>query len=217
MSDLGDSPAAKSRDLDRVLSEDRDVDAPIGNPDLDMDDEDNAQNAGDQSDNESELSEVDEDEFADFDPTTVALEENRQPISIDEDIARSLKAGKRKKTDDGKKPKEGAKRDKKKRARRDDDEDPDGELMEGKRSKKSKTVSGDGERRKDRPVERRQPSPENEANLTPQERRARALDRAMDAALKNPNKRRRKKDEVVSHTVTRHPTRLTGPGSGRSL
>ena len=38
---------------------------------------------------------------------------------------------------------------------------------------------------------------ENEENLTPDERRRRALDRAMDAALKNPNKRRRKKDEVV--------------------
>lgn len=200
MSDLGDSPLAESRDPDRVLSEDRDVDAPIANPDLDMDDDDNA--AADQSDNESELSEVDEDEFADFDPTTVALDENAKPkIDIDHDIAKSLKATKRKKTDEGKTPKEGgAKREKKKRARRDDDdEDPDGELMEGKRSKKSKTSSGDnGERRKDRPVERRQPSPENEANLTPAERRARALDRAMDAALKNPNKRRRKKDEVVS-------------------
>lgn len=46
------------------------------------------------------------------------------------------------------------------------------------------------------PRERRAPTPENEENLTPEERRRRALDKAMDAALKNPNKRRRKKDEV---------------------
>jgi transcription factor SPN1 len=50
---------------------------------------------------------------------------------------------------------------------------------------------------RERAKDRKEPTPENEENLTPEERRRRALDRAMDAALKNPNKRRRKKDEVV--------------------
>ncbi|KAK0105274.1 Transcription factor iws1 [Cadophora gregata] len=164
---------------------------PAADPDLDMDNEDN-----DNSDNESELSEVDEAEFAEFDPTTVALED-RPLVGIDEDVARTLKAGKRKRADkegDGKKPKE-AKRDKKKRARRDDDEDPDGQVLDGKRTKKPKSVRSDREKG-DKPRERRPPTPENEENLTPDERRRRALDKAMDAALKNPNKRRRKKDEV---------------------
>ncbi|KAG4422331.1 hypothetical protein IFR04_004483 [Cadophora malorum] len=164
---------------------------PAANPDLDMDNEEN-----DVSDNESELSEVDEAEFAEFDPTTVALED-RPLVGIDEDVARTLKAGKRKRADkegDGKKPKE-AKRDKKKRARRDDDEDPDGQVLDGKRTKKPKSVRSEREKG-DKPRERRPPTPENEENLTPDERRRRALDKAMDAALKNPNKRRRKKDEV---------------------
>ncbi|KAH8590682.1 hypothetical protein B0O99DRAFT_598723 [Bisporella sp. PMI_857] len=170
------------------LSEDRDTPtAPAANPDLDMDDLDNQV-----SDNESELSEVDEDEFADFDPTTVALED-RPRVEIDEDVAKSLKAKKRAPGEAGK-PKE-KKREKKKRAR-DEDEDPDGELMDGKRVSKKKSVRSDGERRDKGVKERRAPEPENEENLTPEERRRRALDRAMDAALKNPNKRRRKKDEV---------------------
>jgi transcription factor SPN1 len=178
-------------DPNRPISEERDT---ATAPDLDMDDKDDED---DLSENESELSEVDEAEFAEFDPTTVALED--RPVEIDEDIARTLKAGKRKRADkDGevKKPKE-AKREKKKRQRRDDDEDPDGEVLDGKRVKKSKTSKSDGERKKDRVAEKRPPTPENDENLTPEERRRRALDKAMDAALKNPNKRRRKKDEVV--------------------
>lgn len=178
-------------DPNRPISEERDTPPPpIANPDLDMDNDENQDH-----DSLDDLSEVDEAEFADFDPTTVALED-RPLVDIDEDIARTLKAGKRQradKTGEGKKPKEG-KRDKKKR-RRDEDEDPDGERIEGKRIRKPKA---DGERRsKDAPREKRAATPENEENLSPEERRRRALDKAMDAALKNPNKRRRKKDEVV--------------------
>ena len=170
--------------------------APGGDLDMDADsnreDEDN-----DLSDLESLLSEVDEAEFADFDPTTVALED-RPLVGIDEDVARTLKAGKRKRADkdgEGKKAKEG-KREKKKKARRDEDEDPDGEEIDGKRVRKPKRIEGE-RRDRDRPKDRRLPTPENEENLTPEEKRRRALDKAMDAALKNPNKRRRKKDEVV--------------------
>lgn len=188
---------------------------PAANPDLDMDDSDNDKDG----DFDSELSEVDEAEFADFDPTTVALDD-RPLVNIDEDVARTLKAAKRKRSDkDGeagpKKPKE-AKRDKpkKKKVRPDIDagaiddggdvydSGPDGEIIEGKRKIKTKSLRTDGERKdKDRAKERRkEPEDVNEESLTPEERRRRALDRAMDAALKNPNKRRRKKDEVVGRS-----------------
>ena len=180
---LGDPNSPVPEDLDAPT-------APAANPDLDMDDADN-----NLSDNESELSEVDEDEFADFDPATVALEDRPQ-ISIDEETAKTLKASKKKRAPGDGKPKE-KKREKKKRTR-DDDEDPDGQLMDGKRISKKKSVRPDGERRDKGPVKERRPQePENEENLTPDERRRRALDKAMDMALKNPNKRRRKKDEVV--------------------
>jgi transcription factor SPN1 len=182
----------------------------------------------DLGDLESELSEVDEAEFADFDPTTVALDDRPQ-IEIDEDVARTLKAGKRKRTDkDGesgtKKPKE-AKRDKPKKKKFratvdagaiDDggdvyDSGADGEILEGKRKPKPKRakIDGDGKDRERAKERRKEIEPEeNEENLTPEERRRRALDRAMDAALKNPNKRRRKKDEVVRNLSSTGPTQL---------
>ncbi|KAG9240432.1 hypothetical protein BJ878DRAFT_292384 [Calycina marina] len=190
-SDLSRSPSPVAEvgndaaDPNTPTPEDSNIPDPLrANPDLDMDDPDNI------SDNESELSEVDEGEFADFDPTTVALES--RPTELDEDALKTLKASKKKRAPGEAKPKE-KKRDKKKRTR-DDDEDPDGQLMDGKRVSKKKSV---GERReKSSAKERRLAQPENEEDLTPEERRRRALDRAMDAALKNPNKRRRKKDEV---------------------
>lgn len=185
-------------DPNRPVSEERDTPpAPAADPDLDLDDADNRDfaEAADESDNESELSDVDEAEFDEFDPSSVAIDSSKPNVVIDEDIAKTLKAGKRKRTDkdgEGKKPREG-KREKKKK-RRDDDEDPGGEELDGKRVRKPKRI--DGERR-EKVKEKRAPTPENEDNLTPEQRRMRALDRAMDAALKNPNKRRRKKDEVV--------------------
>jgi len=185
-----------SQDPNRPLEQERDTPTPpAANPDLDMDDLDNDDKPSLESGDDSDLSEVDEAEFAEFDPNTVALED-RPAVGIDEDVAKTLKASKRKRAEgEAKKSKEG-KREKKKRPRRDSDEDPDGMEVDGKRVRKPKRAEGDGDR--DRPRERRKatPEPENEENLTPEERRRRALDRAMDAALKNPNKRRRKKDEV---------------------
>ncbi|TGO58495.1 hypothetical protein BCON_0054g00250 [Botryotinia convoluta] len=184
-------------DPNRPISQERDTpEPPVANPDLDMDDLDNAEDGGAGSDNESDLSDVDEANFDDFDASKVALDE-RPMVGIDEDIAKTLKASKRKRAEgEAKKPKEG-KRDKKKRPRRDSDEDPDGMEIDGKRIRNPKRVEGEGKDR-DRTKERRKatPEPENDENLTPDERRRRALDKAMDAALKNPNKRRRKKDEV---------------------
>lgn len=180
--------------------DDREVNPPAANPDLDMDDSDNAQ------DDESDLSEVDEAEFADFDPEAVAVTADDRPrVDIDEDVARTLKASKKKKSGDGepKKPKE-KKREKAKKRRGDadaSDDGADGQMLDGKRARKPKSTSEGGKDGKERARERRlqqiRDDAADEETLSPEERRRRALDRAMDAALKNPNKRRRKKDEDV--------------------
>ena len=207
-SDLDNHPLSPRGDDD----DDDDLDPPMANSNLDMDESDLDKNG----DLDSELSEVDEAEFADFDPTTVAVAVDERPVTIDDEVARTLKAAKRKRTDkDGesgaRKPKE-AKREKPKRKKTRTDLDAgaiddggdeydsgaDGEILEGKRRPKPKSTRTDGDRRDRERARRKEPEPEeNEENLTPEERRKRALDRAMDAALKNPNKRRRKKDEVV--------------------
>jgi transcription factor SPN1 len=207
-SDLDNHPLSPRGDDD----ENDDLEPPAANSNLDIDESDLDKNG----DLDSELSEVDEAEFADFDPTTVAVAADERPVTIDDEVARTLKAAKRKRTDrDGeggpKKPKE-AKREKPKRKKiRTDldagaiddggdeyDSGADGEILEGKRRPKPKTTRTDGDRRDKERARRKEPEPEeNDENLTPEERRKRALDRAMDAALKNPNKRRRKKDEVV--------------------
>jgi transcription factor SPN1 len=207
-SDLDNHPLSTSHDFD----EGDDLQPPDANSNLDMDDSDLDKNG----DLDSELSEVDEAEFADFDPTTVAVAPDERPVTIDDEVARTLKAAKRKRTDkDGesgaKRPKEAKREKKPKKKVRTDldagaiddggdeyDSGADGEILEGKRRPKPKSTRTDGERRDRERARRKEPEPEEpEENLTPEERRKRALDRAMDAALKNPNKRRRKKDEVV--------------------
>ncbi|KAI8631631.1 hypothetical protein F5Y19DRAFT_400778 [Xylariaceae sp. FL1651] len=136
--------------------------------------------AGDSDKDSDALSDIDEDQFEDYDPSAVRIEE--RPVEIDEDVARTLKASKRKGTAT-KKPKEG--RREKKRARdRDDNDGADGEILTTKRARKT----GGGESRKETP------EPENEENLTPEERRRRAIERA--AAKEKPKtKRRKKRDE----------------------
>ncbi|KAI1177857.1 hypothetical protein F4777DRAFT_576670 [Nemania sp. FL0916] len=143
----------------------------------DLADDDGA--AAADSDRESDaLSDIDEDQFEDYDPSAVRIEE--RPVEIDEDVARTLKASKRKGTAT-KKPKEG--RREKKRAR-DRDEEADGEVLSTKRARKANS----GQSRQ------KTPEPENEENLTPDERRRRAIERA--AAKEKPKiKRRKKRDE----------------------
>jgi transcription factor SPN1 len=148
--------------------------------------------AGEISDKDSDvLSDIDENQFNDYDDTAAYIED--RPVEIDEDVAKSLKASKRKRADGDtiKKPKEN--RRARKRARNEDgDFSADGaEGAEG-RSRKSRA---DGE---PPTANKEAPSPdENDENLTPEERRRRAIGRAIDAAVKNPVKRRRKKDEEV--------------------
>ncbi|KAH6657405.1 hypothetical protein BKA67DRAFT_188231 [Truncatella angustata] len=132
---------------------------------------------------DDDLSEIDEDQFGDYDPAAARIEE--KPVEIDEDVARTLKAGKRKGLAT-KKPKEG-RRDKKKRRRDDEDNDgADGEILSGKRSRKAGGATSS-----------KRPSPElvDESTLTPEERRRRAIERAATGETKTKVKRK-KKDEV---------------------
>jgi transcription factor SPN1 len=139
------------------------------------------------SDKDSDLlSEIDEEQFDDYEPVAES-----KPINIDEDVAKTLKASKRKRLGDGdgaKKPREG--RREKKRRNRDDDVMADGETTSRRRVRKAVRDGGE-----DATARRPQTPEENEEDLTPEERRRRALDRAMDAAIKNPAKRRRKQNE----------------------
>jgi transcription factor SPN1 len=146
------------------------------------------------SDKDSDLlSEIDEDQFDDYDPT---LED--RPVEIDESVAKTLKAAKRKRADGdaAKKPKEG--RRPKKRSRATDDDGGDGEDVE-RRPRKARATARDTdiERRNARKAAAAEEERVNEENLTPEERRRRAIQRAMDDALKNPNKRRKKRDDIV--------------------
>ncbi|KAI9805803.1 MAG: hypothetical protein M1825_000417 [Sarcosagium campestre] len=162
--------------------------------DNDDDDDDNLSTHSDESD----LSDVDENQFADFDPANLAIED-RPAIAVDDSNVALIGIHKRKRTegaegdDGGRKKKKEGKREKSKKRRgtdADDDRFSGGEEIDGKRERRKKSTTG----RKDKPQARRAATPENEDALTPEERRRRALDRAMDAALKNPNRRRRKRD-----------------------
>lgn len=160
------------------------------------------------SDHESEaLSEVDENQFEDYDPETANIED--RPVDIDEDVARTLKASKRKRVDgeNVKRPREG--RREKKRRDLDDDaalEDDIGD--EGSKKPRRTRRGGDDERRAKPQAET--PEPQDEENLSPEERRQRAIDRALDAAIKKPSgARRKRKDEIVREIFIIFPKLVT--------
>lgn len=172
-------------------------DSPIASPIADDNDDDAM------SDRDSDqLSEVDVDDLEDYDPLKANIE--TRPVEIDEDVAKSLKATKRKRAGAeaaSKKPKEG-RRQKKRRTGDGDDEvsAADGTIIEGKRRRGGDGGGEGGEKRiKARPSAKASPAPEDEENLTPEQRRARAIEKAMDAAMKaKKSTRRSKKDDIVS-------------------
>ncbi|KAK0269138.1 Transcription factor iws1 [Friedmanniomyces endolithicus] len=198
--------------LNSGIDEEHGVDAPLANPEADtevFEDEEAAGMNGDQhngttanllddDDAESELEELDEKEFEDFDPSALNIPE--KPVAVDADNVNLLGVHKRKRTEEEererkKKRKEG-RREKPKKARTvraggDDEEDFEGgPEMDGKRVRRAK-AGADGA-----PVRRapRARTPENEEKLSPEERRRRrALDRKMDEAPKShrTTKRRR--------------------------
>jgi len=142
------------------------------------------------SDDESLLSEVDEAQFADFDPTAVQVAPDFDTLN------RTLKVKKRKRAEgeeDAPKKKKERTREKARTNQKKQDSDDGfsgGEQIEGKRRGGRK--AGDGERRPKPRVEI------DEESLTPEERRRRALDRAMDAAVKKSSGKRLRKGDIVS-------------------
>jgi transcription factor SPN1 len=153
------------------------------------------------SDRDSDvLSEIDENQFEDYDPETANIED--RPVDIDEDNARTLKVSKRKRVEgQPKRPREG-RREKKRRDRDEDVAMDEADAGEGG-SKPRRRRAAEGERapRTKEPTA----EPKNEENLTPEERRKRAIDRALDAAIKKggPTTKRRRKDEIVRELTVR--------------
>lgn len=152
------------------------------------------------SDHDSDiLSDVDVGDLEEYDPLKANIEQ--RPVDIDEDVAKSLRATKRKRAEGetAKRPKEG-RRPKKRRAEDGDEVSAaDGTIIEGKRRRPGAGAGG-GEKKSKSRSKRPTPEPENDEHLTPEQRRARAIEKAMDAAIKGKsNKRRTKKDEVVCH------------------
>ncbi|KAL4915131.1 hypothetical protein BDW62DRAFT_219660 [Aspergillus aurantiobrunneus] len=132
------------------------------------------------SDDESILSEVDEAQFEDFDPENVDIEDRPQ-LDIDEENLKLIGRHKRKRTGD----EEGTSRRKK-----------EGRRKKSRRHAEDEDGGGDGEggeRRRKKKVE----VEEDEETLDPATRRRRALDRAMDEALKKPTKRRARKQDGI--------------------
>ncbi|EYE92446.1 transcription factor SPN1 [Aspergillus ruber CBS 135680] len=165
--------------------EDEELAKPAAAGDDDNDDEEEANADG--SDDESILSEVDEAQFEDFDPENVDVEDRPQ-LAIDEENLKLVGRHKRKRTE----------------------EDGDGERSsrrkkEGRREKKTRRMreleeggeddEGEGKSRR-REKKKRDATPDEEL-LDPETRRRRALDRAMDQALKKPTKRRAKKADGI--------------------
>ncbi|CAK7270126.1 Transcription factor iws1 [Sporothrix epigloea] len=145
----------------------------------------------DDDDDDELLSDVD-DEFEDYDPETAQIEE--RPVTIDEEAARGLKATKRKQIGEAKtrKPKEGRRAKKRQPGADAGENDVNGETGASS-TRRRRARAGDGA---SAPRRKKSPTPEvNEEDLTPEERRKRALNRAIDLAIRNPNKRRRKQDE----------------------
>ena len=183
MSDLSLSPSPPP---DRAPNEAVDEDyhdppaAPAANPGADID--------NDLSDNDSLLSDVDEAQFEDFDPNQITIEE-RPAIAVDEDNVKLIGRHKRRREGDAmqvdgeaKKKKKEGRREKvkksKKRAEDSDDGFSGGEEVQGKRIRKKKAYAvDDGDaggldraRKHREKVARRQPEPEDEENLDPEER-----------------------------------------------
>jgi transcription factor SPN1 len=156
----------------------------------------------------SDLSEVDEAQFEDFDPAAVSLD---RPQAVDAENIRAIgvhkrkrpaggddaaeeklkrKEAKRKKESRSKKPKR-SRKTKEQLEAEEEDNFSGGEQLEGKRNRRAK---GDGERRTRTVVQ----VEEVDENLTPDERRRKALDSAITNALRNPNQRRAKPAGIVS-------------------
>ncbi|GBF66982.1 transcription factor [Trichophyton mentagrophytes] len=155
--------------------------------------------AADISDDESVLSDVDEEQFKEFDPADIPLDD-RPALAIDEENLKLVGRHKRRRTEeDGegqtkKKKKEGRRDKKSHRKKQGSEEFSGGEEMDGKRRRKRREGGGEkAPRQSKKQVEEEI----DEESLDPATRRRRALDRMMDEALKKPSKRRIKKADGI--------------------
>lgn len=211
-------PASPSSDGHEPVNDiDDRAGASVAKPIADMDD--------DLSDNDSILSDVDEAQFEDFDPANVTID--RPTIPVDEGNVKLLGRHKRKRDGEqgdeegGKRKKKEGKRERSRKSKKKNDDDDDdfsgGQEVEGKRIRKKKSGAEGGSGARREKTRTRKATPEDEESLDPEESRLcptlipfflratnmfnsgrrRALDRAMDAALKNPSKRRRRADGIV--------------------
>lgn len=157
------------------IEEEDDRTPPIGNPtaDMELQDDDEAPQSEEimdnmAEDNESELDDLDEAQFDNFDPETANI---TVPVPVDESNVGLLGVHKRKRVEGDesgrRKKKEGRREKRTKRVRAGGDESENdfegGPEMDGKRIRK-----GDGAVRKQG---RRPRTPENEDDLTPEERK----------------------------------------------
>jgi transcription factor SPN1 len=185
--------------------------------------------ADDLSDNDSELSDVDEAQFEDFDASALALD-RQEPVIMDEETVKQLGRHKRKRAE-GEAPAadvDAGKKKKKKEGRREkqrqktrpkkaiEEEPGDGDFVAQEEGMVRKSTLK--KRDATETPKKKAPVVENEEDLDPEERmlkskqvwarltlsgRRRALDRAMDAALRKPNAgRRRKHGDIVRHSLT---------------
>ncbi|TLS22187.1 uncharacterized protein PpBr36_09986 [Pyricularia pennisetigena] len=162
-----------------------------GSPRAPPKDDEQIDDAGEDSD---VLSDIDEGVFEEeYNPDTARVEERDY-----EDIAKSLKASKRKRGEGEAPPKRKTQLKKRRtvEAAADDLGDAAGgsDDENGSRRQRKSRIAGDSRRAK---AKEKSPEPEvDESTLTPEERRKRALLKAMDTAAKGRSSRRRKKDEV---------------------
>ncbi|KAF1965865.1 hypothetical protein BU23DRAFT_574516 [Bimuria novae-zelandiae CBS 107.79] len=176
------------------IDEENGANPPIGDPDQDMEvteqkdempDPDDIQEAG-LSDNESVLSDAPEGVFDDFDAADIAIEERPAEV-IDSENLNRIGVHKRKRAEgEGEQPKKKKKRADKPRRRKNRDGDVSGgdEVSGSRKGRSRKKAGGDG-------------LDENFENLTPEERRKRALDEQIKALMKpSGGSRRRKKDGI---------------------
>ncbi|KAL4873711.1 hypothetical protein BDV12DRAFT_159453 [Aspergillus spectabilis] len=133
------------------------------------------------SDDESILSEVDEAQFEDFDPENVDIEDRPQ-LDIDEENLKLIGRHKRKRTGEEEGSSRRKKEGRRKKSRRHGEDDEGGSDRDtGGRRRKAKRVEPE----------------EDDETLDPATRRRRALDRAMDEAMKKPTKRRARKADGI--------------------
>ncbi|KAF2463641.1 uncharacterized protein BDR25DRAFT_272832 [Lindgomyces ingoldianus] len=175
-----------------IAAPEQDMEATDFEDKAEVPDQDDIEGAG-LSDDASELSELDEQQFDDFNAEDIAIEE-RPAQMIDETNVNLIGVHKRKRAEgEGepakKKKKKDSRRDKPRRKKTHDDEVSAGEDTGGRKSRKRK----EGRIRGASPD-----SAAEDEHLTPEERRKRALDRSIDQVVKSSkgSSRRRKKGDI---------------------